>query len=233
MDELERERDNLRAALRRSIQPGGDPELGLRLAIALTYFWRVRGYLSEGQSWLEAALAAGNERIDPTLRARALYCVGYLRYTRSDFLGALEPLRAANAACAALGDRTGFAWSALLLASCEFPLGLEQADEHVQKALDLYGELHDDWGLGLTLYMQSWVIGERGDAARSRAVCAEAVRLMDHVGDPFWCARSKLYLARMQSPTDISGALELAVGTRQAWRGWISGSLADGPGAYC
>lgn len=51
---LEREHENLRAALRWSVQSGS--ALGLRLAGALYQFWYVRGYYTEGRGWLDAVL---------------------------------------------------------------------------------------------------------------------------------------------------------------------------------
>jgi predicted ATPase len=53
---LDRERDNLRAALVSALV--ADPEMALRLALALWRFWLMRGYLAEGYRWLTAALAA-------------------------------------------------------------------------------------------------------------------------------------------------------------------------------
>jgi predicted ATPase/DNA-binding CsgD family transcriptional regulator len=56
---LSMELPNLRAALAWSLEPGGDVDAGLRLATALSPFWRFRGHLSEGRRWLDTALAAG------------------------------------------------------------------------------------------------------------------------------------------------------------------------------
>ncbi len=68
---LDRERDNLRAALASALV--ADPPLALRLAVDLWRFWLMRGYLAEGYRWLSAALAAAP---DPTeVRARALLAV--------------------------------------------------------------------------------------------------------------------------------------------------------------
>jgi predicted ATPase len=75
--DLDRERDNLRAALGSALV--ADPRAALRLAVALWRFWLMRGYLAEGYRWLTAALAAAPE---PTaVRARALLanCVIALR----------------------------------------------------------------------------------------------------------------------------------------------------------
>jgi predicted ATPase/DNA-binding SARP family transcriptional activator len=68
---LDQERDNLRAALASALTD--DPQVGLRLAVALWRFWLMRGYLAEGYRWLAAALAAAP---DPTAdRARALLAI--------------------------------------------------------------------------------------------------------------------------------------------------------------
>jgi predicted ATPase/DNA-binding SARP family transcriptional activator len=65
---LDLERDNLRAALASAL--ADDPQVGLRLAVALWRFWLMRGYLAEGYRWLDAALAAAPEHT--AVRGRAL-----------------------------------------------------------------------------------------------------------------------------------------------------------------
>jgi predicted ATPase/DNA-binding SARP family transcriptional activator len=68
---LDLERDNLRAALASAL--ADDPQVGLRLAVALWRFWLMRGYLAEGYRWLTVSLTAAPE---PTaVRARALLAV--------------------------------------------------------------------------------------------------------------------------------------------------------------
>jgi predicted ATPase len=53
---IEREHDNLRAALGWAVQ-NLEVETGARLAIALWWFWIERGYLSDGRRWMETILA--------------------------------------------------------------------------------------------------------------------------------------------------------------------------------
>ena len=75
--DLDRERDNLRAALASALVV--DPQAALRLAVALWRFWLMRGYLAEGYRWLTAALAAAPEHTAVRARALLAACVIGLR----------------------------------------------------------------------------------------------------------------------------------------------------------
>ena len=82
---LEREYDNLRSALRWSVD-SGEAEAGLRLATSLCDFWQVRGYSSEGCAWLAELLALPAAATATTARARALEWAGRLAYLQGDDL---------------------------------------------------------------------------------------------------------------------------------------------------
>jgi tetratricopeptide (TPR) repeat protein len=77
------EHDNLRAALTWA-SSRGEGEHVLRLAVSLFDFWCIRGYLSEGRSWLEKALAAPVAGT-LALRAEALQGVGDIALTQGDY----------------------------------------------------------------------------------------------------------------------------------------------------
>jgi predicted ATPase/DNA-binding SARP family transcriptional activator len=74
--QIEAEHDNLRAALEWSVarEP---PELGLRFAGGMGFFWRRRGYLSEGRGWLERLLARASG-LPPPLRVQAMAQASWL-----------------------------------------------------------------------------------------------------------------------------------------------------------
>ena len=80
---LEAEHDNLRASLDH-LADSGESELLLRLAIALTRFWYVRGHLAEARERLAQALAQPDERT-PELRRRALTAAASLALLQGDY----------------------------------------------------------------------------------------------------------------------------------------------------
>src|SRR5215217_3309172 len=77
LDVIEREHDNLRAALTWS-RDTGNHDTFLRLAGALAMFWYYRGYLGEGQRWLSQALETPPIDASPQPRAWALTMSGML-----------------------------------------------------------------------------------------------------------------------------------------------------------
>jgi DNA-binding CsgD family transcriptional regulator/tetratricopeptide (TPR) repeat protein len=81
-DRLEEEHDNIRAALSWSLE-GAEPELGLRLAGAIWWFWQRHGHLSEGLWWLDEGLAKGGGA-SAVARAKALGGIGWLAYGQAD-----------------------------------------------------------------------------------------------------------------------------------------------------
>jgi len=82
LNRLECEHDNLRAALQ-WLAESSEPEVALELASALIKFWYRRGYLSEGQHWLETLLARGVG--GNALRAEALNGAAVLAANQGNF----------------------------------------------------------------------------------------------------------------------------------------------------
>lgn len=80
-DRLKIEEGNIRAVLERCQSGRLSPEIGVRLAGALRYYWESTGKLSEGLAWLESMLSRSSELPD-AVRAKALCGVGVLSYWR-------------------------------------------------------------------------------------------------------------------------------------------------------
>jgi predicted ATPase len=82
LDRLTAEHENLRAALRFSID-SGNADTALRLATGgVQRYWRIRGDLAEGRRWLEEALGEGG--VDALLRAKGLRAVANIAGVQGD-----------------------------------------------------------------------------------------------------------------------------------------------------
>ncbi|HET6316876.1 MAG TPA: protein kinase, partial [Chloroflexota bacterium] len=93
---LRREHDNLRAALRRSLN-AREVEVALRIGSALWQFWRRVGYRHEGQLWLEQGLALGADAaVAPTVLAKARQAAGEFAMLEATIR---QPARTSNWPC--------------------------------------------------------------------------------------------------------------------------------------
>src|SRR5262249_53513153 len=88
LDVLQQEHDNLRAALRWSLQH--DPDVALRLGAALWQFWFARGHLSEGRSWLRAVLGQSSSDDVYITRAKASTGASVLATFQADYAEAIR-----------------------------------------------------------------------------------------------------------------------------------------------
>jgi predicted ATPase len=80
---LDVEHDNLRAALEWGLRD--EPDLALRLAGSVRWFWFHRGYWTEDRGWLAEALKAApslTDAVHATARAKALLGSGVLSWTQ-------------------------------------------------------------------------------------------------------------------------------------------------------
>lgn len=173
LDRVETEHDNLRTALAWSLE-SGKSERALQLAGALYYFWEFHGYWSEGQKWLDDALAlaereqsarvaqgdtAGPSRAETARRAKALYAAGRFRFAML-----LDPAV----------SRT-----------------------MVEESLRLWGELGDKWWMAVALEHVGFILTMEGDVHTSRARLEEGVALAREVEDRWPLA---MCLVRLASP---------------------------------
>ena len=98
---LGRESDEFRWALRTALR--AEPDVALRLAVALWRFWHDRGDLTEGARWLGESLRVAPE--PSALRARALHGLSVLALRTSDHRRALATASEAVALFRESGDR--------------------------------------------------------------------------------------------------------------------------------
>jgi predicted ATPase/DNA-binding CsgD family transcriptional regulator len=102
---LDPEHDNLRAALRWTVDAAQGPT-ACRLAAALWRYWEARGHWSEGRAWLDQALA-GHGQIPDHAGAEASLGAGTLAFSQGDNERAVTLLDQSLALFRVLDDRRG------------------------------------------------------------------------------------------------------------------------------
>jgi predicted ATPase/DNA-binding SARP family transcriptional activator/tetratricopeptide (TPR) repeat protein len=234
LERLEAEHANLRAALAWSLEEGSRgegrgkreerregrgpignrkseiAEVGLQLAGALTDFWLVRGHLSEGRAWCDAALAAEGAAGRTKVRAKALRGAGDLATIQSDHGAARTLYEESLAIYRELGDKREIGFSLYSLGNFEESLSLfrEIGDRHgiayllkrlgdlareqgdygaartlYEEGLSLFREIRDRRGIAHSLGGLGNVAHDQGDYGAARALYEESLAICRELGD--------------------------------------------------
>jgi predicted ATPase/DNA-binding NarL/FixJ family response regulator len=182
LERLEREHDNLRAALSWALEDD-QAELGLRLAGALGRFWEVRGHFGEGRGWLERTLSRWPEG-PAAARAVALNAAGSLAYHAADYERAVTLHEQALELRRMLEDRRGMAASLHNLGITALHLSdLDRAEALCAEGRALWRAVGDDRGVAISLNSSAILARNRGDHERARAHYDESLALFRGIGD--------------------------------------------------
>jgi non-specific serine/threonine protein kinase len=182
LERLELEDDNARAALRWAIEHR-QAALALRLAGALGPFWQLRDRLTEGQHWLEQALALGADDAG-AVRAKALNAAGGLTFLRGDHDRAAAWQQESLDLWRQLGDTAGVAAALHNLArAVHYQEQYEQAARLLHECLALWRELGDRRGLASSLNSLGVLRRNQGDLAGARALYEESLALHRELQD--------------------------------------------------
>jgi predicted ATPase/class 3 adenylate cyclase len=200
---LEREHDNLRAALTWTLERG-EVETTARFVVALNVFWESRGHWIEGRRWVTQALRAG-ERLPPRLHAQLLWWAGHLAFFQGDYATAAHHLQESLTLCRRGDNPAGAARALNGLAS----LAIHQ--EHFAQAQHLLDE-------ALKLGQ------EGGDLAQVAETFSTKAGLAETLGDYHGALR---FDERALELWEGLGDLHLAAGTRRSI-GWSRLLLGDG-----
>ena len=200
-ERLEAEHANLRLVLQRSLDRA-DAQTALRLGSAVWRFWEARGYLEEGQHWLEAALAA-DPKVPAAVRAKALNAAGNLAFNRANWARATTLHTESLTLREAAGDQQGVARSLNNLGNVACAQGeYARAVERYEASLALFRALRDTWNTANTLHNLGRIARLQGDYERARSLLAEALTLWQQLRDQ---------AARAQS-LDVLGEVALGQG---------------------
>ena len=180
LDRLDDEHDNVRAAMGRAVERGGDDStLALEIGATLPVFWFHHGYFSEGRDWLERGLEAARGAA-AGLRAKALYgAAGMARYQAEEH----EASRLCEESVALyreIGDKRGVARVLAEHGATLDRLGeRERAADVLHEALDLHRELGERERTAFTLNMLGNLALNTGRLADAREHFEESLAIAE------------------------------------------------------
>jgi predicted ATPase/DNA-binding SARP family transcriptional activator len=171
---LEREYDNLRAALT-TAREEGDVETLMRLARALDRFWYVRGFVTEGLSWIDEALRR-SEGLRTRPRALVLKAASLLSWRSGNVERAEEQAHEARRLLEELGDDGELVGALSLLGAIAHSRDeLEAASTIYEQAIELAERSDRRFERALVLNNLASITSTDGHLARAGQLYAEAV----------------------------------------------------------
>jgi predicted ATPase/DNA-binding XRE family transcriptional regulator len=191
---LEEEHDNLRAALRWSLERR-ELELALAMAGSLWKFWELHSHLSEGRKWLTAALSLPDSgritRAKMAGRAKALFAAGRLAERQGDNSSSQPLLEESLALARKIDDKPLLALvlhnlSNLAAYHGDYATGHTLAEE----SLAIRSEMGDRWGMANVLHNLGFQAGAMGDYAASRAFYEQSLDISRELDDKWGIAYS-------------------------------------------
>jgi predicted ATPase/DNA-binding CsgD family transcriptional regulator len=186
LESLEREHDNLRAALQwfleqaekeGATQDERSMETALRLGGALRDFWRIHGHISEGRNFLERALAA-SEGIEASVQAKALIAAANLAFIQSDYDHTEMLCQQSLALYRELEDQSGIAFSVYLLGFVAWTRGnIAKARSLLAESLALAKAVDDEQRAAWSVFVQGLLESSQGEYARAHILFEESLAI--------------------------------------------------------
>lgn len=194
---LDVEHENLREALR-FCRDNGNLVDATRLAGFLSWFWEARGYIREGEAWLEELLNAGGDGVAAEARAPAMLGASRAAAEQRDMDRAWMRGEEALAAFREAGDPGGVALALNNLGALAHASDHDIAQEYFRGCLALYRSLGDHWGMTQALMNGGVTSSVHGDHTMATQLYEEALTLAKRHGDSWHEAMILLNLAESE-----------------------------------
>jgi non-specific serine/threonine protein kinase len=161
---LERDLENLRAALEWTIVNELDGTRAARLAAALWRFWLIRGLLSEGRSVLHRILDSHDRPLPEELQAKLLAADGTLAHNQGDYAAASSAYEGCLKLHRQMVDHEGEAATLNNLSWIGWRQGnYAAAASLAEQALQLHRRLENQRGIFWAINNLGWVAQYRGE----------------------------------------------------------------------
>ncbi len=183
LERLDREHDNLRAAIAWSSGDASGGEVALRLAAGLWRYWSIRAHLAEGRGWFTQLLDRPGGTASQ-LRADTLTGAGSLAALQADHQAASALLEEALIIQRQLGDPGSIAYAANNLANVAIEFGaLDRARSLYEEAVRMADAAGDRRGSALAIVNLADVAARGGDHAEADSLHEQAMSILSEVGD--------------------------------------------------
>lgn len=216
---MEREYDNIRAALGWCATNPEFAAVGLHLAAALRLFWIYRGHGTEGRRWLVQLLEAGHNA-PATVRAQALDGAAALAHGQGDLAAARGFQEQALVLWRELDEPRGLAIALNTLGLIARSEGdLARGLEALEEALGYMRQIGNEWGAATVLNNLGATAIELGQLDRARVYHSESLETKRRLGDRAGIAVSLHNLseiAKMEGDTAL--VAELTRESLALWR---------------
>jgi predicted ATPase/DNA-binding CsgD family transcriptional regulator len=181
LERLEREHDNLRAAMRWLLRES-EVESAVRLAWALWLFWYLHGHQGEGYRYTGELLDKTNA-LPTVMRAKALIVRGNMSYGQEDAEGTKRLFEEAAALSRQTGNRVDLAIALAGVGVTAMQQGeTQRATALFEEVLKLYREAANKWGVSYALVHLGMVLLSRGDHAGAARYFEEALAISREIG---------------------------------------------------
>ncbi len=181
LNQLEQEHDNIRAALRWSIEQARD-DSAAHLASGVWRFWLVRGYLGEGRQWLRQALELVPER--GLTRARALLALSILTFHHEGYSASIALAEEVLALFRELNHAKGIGSAVLNMGILALSHGdYAQAMACFEESLPICSRVGYTHGVVLSISAMGQAALNLGEYARAQALGMECIALARASGD--------------------------------------------------
>jgi predicted ATPase/class 3 adenylate cyclase len=182
LEQLEREHDNLRAALRWALE-SARTAMALRLGTALERFWVIRGHRAEGLAFLERALASSAE-VATEVRAKALLTAARLAFAQSNYTRGKVLAQESLALFRELGDRGGIALALDRLGTAAWRRGdFAAARGLMEEGLALFRALDDQGRVAWLLFTLGLLHAKQGAYTRACVLFEDSATRFKQVGN--------------------------------------------------
>ncbi len=210
---LEADLENIRAALALALEGGVDQIMAIKLAVALMWFWILRGYATEGRKYVRAALALPAVQADDFIHGHALYVGATLAHSQGHYAEAQRMLEHSMEIRLRDGKQPEIGATFSTLSVVRLNLGnAEGAREAALEAVRIFRELGDRIDETIVLSQLGQVYAYIGDDASARRQFQECLDVASELEYPELQSECAVMLGESEFE---SGDLDLARTTLQ------------------